>query len=202
MINDLNKKKKKKKRNEITIETIQKEHSPILKKKNIDIYITSDKPIKIYYDRILKILNSTKQVDSIIEGDNKINNSFVSNDEIHIYAVGSNIIKASYLIQDIVKHYYQLLKNIQDSSMKNKKKDIDISSFIDIKINSKTLIVNDNIILNKFLIKEEFLSDNFDDLINFSKQSYNPNIHKYIEKNKERRLTNVIISLKKKNFES
>ncbi|CRG94364.1 conserved Plasmodium protein, unknown function [Plasmodium gallinaceum] len=202
MFNDLNKKKKKKKKNEITIETIQKENSPILKKKNIDIYITSNKSINIYYERILKILNNSKEVDNIIEGNNKINNLLVSNNEVHIYAVGTNIIKASYLVQDLIKYYYLLLKNIQDSSKKNIKKKIDIYSFIDIKVNSKTLIMNDNVILNKFLIKEEFLSDNYDDLINFSKQSYNQNFHKYIEKNKERRLTNVIISLKKKNVES
>ncbi|SBS95154.1 conserved Plasmodium protein, unknown function [Plasmodium malariae] len=207
--------RKKKKKKEVTIETIQKEYSPVLRKKKTDIYIASNKPINIYYQQILKTLNSkTKKVEHLIEGDIKKANSCAipSNDQICIYAVGTNILRASYLVQDIVNFYYNFLHNIRNGANVNvpnvnsayvnvpnvnvpnvnsanvnisnkgkRKKSVDVTSHIDIKVNSKTLLMNDNVITNKFSIKEDFSDDDYDDVINFAKQPYNPTLHKYIE---------------------
>ncbi|SBT86467.1 conserved Plasmodium protein, unknown function [Plasmodium malariae] len=244
--------RKKKKKKEVTIETIQKEYSPVLRKKKTDIYIASNKPINIYYQQILKTLNSkTKKVEHLIEGDIKKANSCAipSNDQICIYAVGTNILRASYLVQDIVNFYYNFLHNIRNGANVNvpnvnsayvnvpnvnsayvnvpnvnsanvnsanvnsanvnsanvnisnkgkRKKSVDVTSHIDIKVNSKTLLMNDNVITNKFSIKEDFSDDDYADVINFAKQPYNPTLHKYIERSKERRVTVVAISIKKK----
>ncbi|SBT70540.1 conserved Plasmodium protein, unknown function [Plasmodium malariae] len=252
--------RKKKKKKEVTIETIQKEYSPVLRKKKTDIYIASNKPINIYYEKILKTFNSnTKKVEHLIEGDVKKANScdIPSNDQICIYAVGTNILRASYLVQDIVNFYYNFLHNIRNAANVNvpnvnsanvnsanvnsanvnsanvnaanvnsanvnsanvnsanvnsanvnsanvnsanvnsanvnaanvnisnkgkRKKSVDVTSHIDIKVNSKTLLMNDNVITNKFSIKEDFSDDDYDDVINFAKQPYNPTLHKYIE---------------------
>ncbi|SCL97988.1 conserved Plasmodium protein, unknown function [Plasmodium chabaudi chabaudi] len=219
-------KKKKKKTCKVIIDTIQKEYDHVHKKKNTDIYIRSSKPINIYQKRIIKLLNTnTSQVANIIEGNNKnVNNSKdMPNEQVCIYAVGSNIIRSSYLLQDIVNYYCKFLTsisatkqstntnktnntNISATSNKNantkapaKIKHTDYSAHLDININSETLSMNDNIISNTYIINDIFLNDNYDSLINFAKTPYNPKLHKYSERTKERRVTYVSISIKKKN---
>ncbi|CAD2085397.1 conserved Plasmodium protein, unknown function [Plasmodium vinckei lentum] len=220
-------KKKKKKTCKVTIDTIQKEYDHVHKKKNTDIYIRSSKPINIYQKRIIKLLNTNaNQVTNIIEGNNKnVNNSKnIPNEQVCIYAVGSNIIRSSYLLQDIVNYYCKFLasistlkhninanktNNINISTNSNNKntnnkttpkiKHTDYSTHLDININSETLLMNDNIISNTYIINDIFLNDNYDSLINFAKTPYNPKLHKYSERTKERRVTYVSISIKKKN---
>ncbi|SCL97686.1 conserved Plasmodium protein, unknown function [Plasmodium chabaudi chabaudi] len=219
-------KKKKKKTCKVIIDTIQKEYDHVHKKKNTDIYIRSSKPINIYQKRIIKLLNTnTSQVANIIEGNNKnVNNSKdMPNEQVCIYAVGSNIIRSSYLLQDIVNYYCKFLTSISATkqstntnktnntsisatSNKNantkapaKIKHTDYSAHLDININSETLSMNDNIISNTYIINDIFLNDNYDSLINFAKTPYNPKLHKYSERTKERRVTYVSISIKKKN---
>lgn len=41
--------------------------------------------------------------------------------------------------------------------------------------------MNDNIISNTYIIKDIFLNDNYDSLINFAKTPYNTRFHKYSE---------------------
>ncbi|SBT31531.1 conserved Plasmodium protein, unknown function [Plasmodium ovale wallikeri] len=143
----------------------------------------------------------TKKVEYIIEGDNKMINNFettLSNEVIRIHAVGSNILRASYLLQDVVNYYSSFLKDIQNtSSMGKKTSPIDVYSLIDIKVSSKSLFMYDNVISNRYHIKEEFLKDDYDDIINFAKQPYDRNMHTYRERCKERIITGITISLKK-----
>ncbi|CXH96163.1 conserved Plasmodium protein, unknown function [Plasmodium berghei] len=227
-------KKKKKKTCKVTIDTIQKEYDHVHKKKKTDIYIRYSKPINIYQKRIVKLLNTNaNQVTNVIEGNNKnVNNSRnMQNEQVCIYAVGNNIIRSFYLLQDIVSYYCKFLASINspkhsiltnrtntvgistnnnnnnnnkttNSKIPPKIKHIDYSGHLDININSGTLLMNDNIISNTYIIKDIFLNDNYDSLINFAKTPYNTRFHKYSERTKERRVTYVSISIKKKNKNS
>lgn len=194
------KRKNKNKHNIVKITTVQKEYCTILKKNKTDIYIRSEKRTHIYYERILKLLNSSKDIDNLIEGvKNKRPPVNEECNEITIYAVGSNILKASYLVQDIMSFYFKTIKNIVDHSTEGKNnKKIDVTSLIDINVDSKTLIMNDNRITEKFKVRKEFLEENYDSLIKFAMQPYSKDIHNYKEEYLERRVTNVIITIKKK----
>ncbi|CDU16321.1 conserved Plasmodium protein, unknown function [Plasmodium yoelii] len=219
-------KKKKKKTCKVTIDTIQKEYDHVHKKKNTDIYIRSSKPINIYQKRIIKLLNTNaNQITNIIEGNNKnVNNSGnVPNEQVCIYAVGNNIIRSLYLLQDVVNYYCKFLESINiykhntitnktntldistnnnnkttNSKISKKIKKIDHSNHLDINTNSGTLLMIDNIISNTYIIKDRFLNDNYDNLISFARLPYNSKYHKYLERTKERRVTYVSISIKKK----
>ncbi|SOV73774.1 conserved Plasmodium protein, unknown function [Plasmodium sp. gorilla clade G3] len=217
-------KKKKKKNNHVIVENIQKECSFVLKKGKNDIYVTNNKPIQIYKDRIIKLLNEKthKNVEEIIEGDNKdLNKNECTNDTVFIHAVGINILKASYIIQDLFSYYYQFLKSIQGSTnlhnennnnilekKKRKEEKKNPLSFIDIHIECNTLIMNDNIITNTYDMVQHFnhkknsdddksFYDECDNLIKFASMKYDPLKHKYLERCKERRVTNVTIRIKK-----
>ncbi|CAA9986687.1 conserved Plasmodium protein, unknown function [Plasmodium knowlesi strain H] len=198
----MKKKKKKKKKTKVTLETIQKEHTSVLQKKKTDVYITSGKPIKIYYDRVIKVLNSgTKQLDLIIDGDNRQPNNLCNpseGDQVSIYAVGTNILRASYILQDVINFYCNFIRKVQQMARKDKKqKFADVFSFINVDVISKTLHMNDTVISNTYTVKEEFLQDDYDAVIAFAKQPYDPALHKYRERTKERRVTAVVISIKK-----
>ncbi|XP_026306922.1 uncharacterized protein LOC113221807 [Piliocolobus tephrosceles] len=209
---EVTKHKKQKENVQVTINNIQNEYSHVLSKGNRDVYITSNKPIETYYKRIVKILNiDTKSIDHIIEGNKRIprieifNNNDSNNNYVCIYAVGANILKAAYLLQDIINHYNSAVYNVYGKFNYNRtnnninKKNCNILSPIEIKVYSKTLIMNDNIISNKFIVKNEFLKDDeYETLINFAKQPYDKNLHKYVEKIKERRVTAIKIKIKKK----
>ncbi|GAB64939.1 hypothetical protein PCYB_041410 [Plasmodium cynomolgi strain B] len=175
------------------METFQKEHTSVLQKKKTDVYITSGKPTKIYYDRVIEVLNSgTKQVELVIDGDNKQANHPCrpsGEDQVSIYAVGTNILRASYVLQDVIKFYCSFIKKVQQMAKKDKKPKIDVKS--------KTLHMNDTVISNTYTVKEEFLEDDYDAVIAFARQPYDPTLHKYRERTKERRVTGVVISIKK-----
>ncbi|SBO23498.1 conserved Plasmodium protein, unknown function [Plasmodium knowlesi strain H] len=182
----MKKKKKKKKKTKVTLETIQKEHTSVLQKKKTDVYITSGKPIKIYYDRVIKVLNSgTKQLDLIIDGDNRQPNNLCNpseGDQVSIYAVGTNILRASYILQDVINFYCNFIRKVQQMARKDKKqKFADVFSFINVDVISKTLHMNDTVISNTYTVKEEFLQDDYDAVIAFAKQPYDPALHKYRE---------------------
>ncbi|GAW79448.1 hypothetical protein, conserved [Plasmodium gonderi] len=195
-----------KKKKNVTLETVQREYKTVLQKKSTDIYITSEKPLKIYYDRILKILNNgKKQVEHVIEGENKIANIFEGpskeEEEVHVHAVGRNILRASYLLQDVVNYYCEFLKNIPHTSKQNRNKnDMDVFSFIDITVESNTLLMNDTVITNTYTVKDEFLQDEYDSIIALAKEPYDFKNHEYMERSKERRITGIVISIKKKPF--
>ncbi|KJP87352.1 hypothetical protein AK88_03032 [Plasmodium fragile] len=197
------KKKKKKKKTKVTVETFQKEHTCVLQKKKTDVYITSGKPIKIYYDRVIKVLNSgIKQVEMVIDGDNKqVHNAYKPSgeDQVSIYAVGTNILRASYILQDVINFYSTFIKKVQEMATKKEKKPkfADVFSFINIHVESKTLHMNDTVISNTYTVKEEFLQDDYDAVIAFARQPYDPSLHKYRERTKQRRVTGVVITIKK-----
>ncbi|SOV10437.1 conserved Plasmodium protein, unknown function [Plasmodium gaboni] len=222
---------KKKKNNHVVVENIQKECSFVLKKKKKDIYVTNSKPIQIYNERIIKLLNEKthKNVEEIIEGDNNkdLNINGYTDDTVFIHAVGFNILKASYIVQDLFSYYYQFLKHIQATTTvdnnnnnnnnknnniteKKKKKEEkrNLSSFIDIHIECNTLIMNDNIVTNTYDMVQYFnhndnndnhnsFYDQCDNLIKFASTKYDPLKHKYSERCKERRVTKVTIGIKK-----
>ncbi|ETB57199.1 hypothetical protein YYC_05011 [Plasmodium yoelii 17X] len=193
----------------VTIDTIQKEYDHVHKKKNTDIYIRSSKPINIYQKRIIKLLNTNaNQITNIIEGNNKnVNNSGnVPNEQVCIYAVGNNIIRSLYLLQDVVNYYCKFLESIniyKHNTITNKTNTLDISTnnnnkttnskiskkikhfnysnHLDINTNSGTLLMIDNIISNTYIIKDRFLNDNYDNLISFARLPYNSKYHKYLE---------------------
>ncbi|SPJ08404.1 conserved Plasmodium protein, unknown function [Plasmodium sp. DRC-Itaito] len=217
-------KKKKKKTNHVIVENIQKECSFVLKKGKNDIYVTNNKPIQIYNDRIIKLLNEKthKNVEDLIEGDNKnLNKNGYTSNTVFIHAVGINILKASYIVQDLVSYYYQFVKSIQgptisdnennNNILEKKKKKAEknnLLSFIDIHIESNTLIMNDNVITNTYDMIQYFnhnknndddksFYDEYDNLIKFASMKYDPLKHKYSERCKERRVTNITIGIKK-----
>ncbi|ANQ06407.1 Uncharacterized protein PCOAH_00009480, partial [Plasmodium coatneyi] len=196
-------KKKKKKKTTVTLETIQKEHTSVLQKKKKDVYITSGKPIKIYYDRVIKVLNSgAKQLDLLIDGDNRQANNpcnpFGEDHQVSIHAVGTNILRASYVLQDVINFYCNFLNRVHQMARKDKKpKLVDVFSLVNVDVKSKTLHMNDTVIANTYTVKEEFLQDDYDAVIAFARQPYDPALHKYRERTKERRVTGVVISIKK-----
>ncbi|EUD66751.1 hypothetical protein C922_02736 [Plasmodium inui San Antonio 1] len=187
----------------LTLESIQKEHTSVLQKKKTDVYITSGKPIKIYYDRIIKLLNSgNRQVDLVIDGDNRqANNPYRQSEEdqvVSIYAVGTNILRASYVLQDVINFYCSFIRKVQQVARKDKMaKPVDVFSLINVEVGSKTLHMNDTVISNTYTVKEEFLQDDYDAVIAFARQPYDPVLHKYKERTKERRVTGVVILIKK-----
>ncbi|ETW20751.1 hypothetical protein PFFVO_00306 [Plasmodium falciparum Vietnam Oak-Knoll (FVO)] len=219
-------KKKKKKTNHVIVENIQKECSFVLKKENNDIYVSNNKPIQIYNDRIIKLLNERthKNVEEIIEGDYKdLNKNKYINDTVYIHAVGINILKASYIIQDLFSYYHEFVKSIQEPTIshnknnnnnilekkkKKKEKKKNPLRYIDIHIECNTLIMNDNIITNIYDMDQHFnhnknndddksFYDEYDNLIKFASMKYDPLKHKYLERCKERRVTSVTIGIKK-----
>ncbi|KYO03087.1 hypothetical protein PRSY57_0215100 [Plasmodium reichenowi] len=217
-------KKKKKKPNHVIVENIQKECSFVLKKGNNDIYVSNNKAIQIYNDRIIKLLNKRthKNVEEIIEGDYKdLNKNKYTNDTVFIHAVGINILKASYIVQDLFSYYYEFVKSIQGPTISDKKNNNNILekkkkkeekknllSYIDIHIECNTLIMNDNIITNIYDMDQHFNHNNnndddksfyheYDNLIKFASMKYDPLKHKYSERSKGRRVTNVTIGIKK-----
>ncbi|KNA01374.1 hypothetical protein PVNG_01816 [Plasmodium vivax North Korean] len=197
-----NEEEKKKKKTKVTLETIQKEYTSVLQKKKTDVYITSGKPIKIYYDRVIKVLNSgTKQVELVIDGDNKQANNPCrppGEEQVSIHAVGKNILRASYVLQDVINFYSNFINRVQQMAKNDKKpKVVDVFSFLSVEVESKTLQMNDTVITNTYAVEEEFLRDDYDALIAFARQPYNPALHKYRERTKERRVTGVVITIRK-----